>query len=144
MNIERRQARILAMQALCQWDVQKEESPEALHDFLATHAEDRGGIHHASKLVRAYWSCRFRIDDAINTASAKWDLARISPVDRNIMRIAIVETLENHAPMKVALDEAIEIGRAYGGEESPRFINGVLDRVMKTLFEELPPLNETP
>lgn len=130
------------MQALCQWDVQRDESVDGLHEFLATHAEDRGGIHHASKLVGAFWSHRERVDDAIHQASHKWDIGRIAPVDRNIMRVALIEVLERHAPTKVALDEAIEIGRVYGGEQSPRFINGVLDRAIRALCDLAPPVSD--
>ena len=54
-------------------------------------------------------------------------------VERNVMRVAVVELLEDEAPHKVVLNEAIDIGREYGGQDSPRFINGVLDMVLKRL-----------
>lgn len=56
----------------------------------------------------------------------------MSPVDRNAMRVAVTELLDGTTPAKVALNEAIEIGREFGGRDAPRFINGVLDAVFKT------------
>jgi len=133
MPSERREARILAMQALCQWDVQGDESPETLDDFFAAQEASEAAAGYAKELVGAYWSRHQGIDDRIAAAATKWDLSRISPVERNVMRVALVELLGEEIPPKVALNEAIEIGREYGGADSPRFINGVLDTVFKRL-----------
>lgn len=133
MGVDRHQARILAMQALCQWDVQGEEAPEALQGFLDAQGAEASSAACAAELVQTYWSRRQGVDDRISAAAENWELGRISPVERNVMRIAIVELLTEAVPAKVALDEAIEIGREYGGAESPRFINGVLDVVYKRL-----------
>ena len=69
-------------------------------------------------------------------ASDKWDVSRISPVERNIIRLAIVELTGDDVPPKVAINEAIEIARQYGGAESPKFVNGVLDVVFKSLEQK--------
>lgn len=121
------------MQALCQWDVQHDESPETLRGFLSTQEVPKSVADHATELVKGFWAQQRRIDDGIKAAATKWDLSRISPVERNVMRVAIVELLGDEVPFKVVLNEAIEIGRAYGGQDSPRFINGVLDAVLKSL-----------
>lgn len=121
------------MQALCQWDVQRDESQGALDDFLAAQEAPDAVVDYAKKLVQAYWSQRQGIDDRIVAAATNWDLPRISPVERNIMRVAIVEFLAADVPPKVALDEAIEIGREFGGADSPRFVNGVLDVILRRL-----------
>ncbi len=55
----------------------------------------------------------------------------MSPVERNVMRVAVVELMEGDTPPKVAVNEAIEIGKEFGGQESPRFINGILDEVLR-------------
>lgn len=124
------------MQALCQWDVQRDQSAESLGGlFLALEASPEGADY-ARELVTAFWSQRRRVDDRISFAATGWDLDRISPVERNAMRIAIVELLEGTVPPKVALNEAIEIGREYGGKDSPRFINGVLDVIFKRLTKQ--------
>ena len=133
MSRDRRSYRILAMQALCQWEIQHDESSPSLADFLASQDASPRASAYASKLVQEFWRQRTEIDERVGTASVKWDLARISPVERNIMRVAIVELLNGEIPPPVILDEAIEIGREYGGAESPRFINGVLDAVFKSM-----------
>lgn len=133
MPRDRHQARILAMQALCQWDTQRDNSPEALASVFASLNASGATAAHAEKLATAYWGRHKGIDRRISDVSTGWDLARMSPVDRNVMRIAIVEMLDPTVPPKVALNEAIEIGREYGGQDSPRFINGVLDAVLVRL-----------
>jgi N utilization substance protein B len=125
------------MQALCQWEVQGDASSEALAEFLAVQDSPPEAIAYATELVQAFWRKQGEIDQRIASASIKWDLARISPVERNVMRTAIVELLGGEIPAKVVLDEAIEIGREYGGADSPRFINGVLDAVFQGIGAEL-------
>ena len=137
MSRDRRSSRILAMQALCQWEVQGDASSQALTEFLAVQDAAPEAIAYATELVQAFWRKQGEIDQRIASASIKWDLARISPVERNVMRVAIVELSGGEVPAKVALDEAIEIGREYGGEDSPRFINGVLDAVFQGIGAEL-------
>jgi len=133
MSLDRRSARILAIQALCQWEVQRDESSPALADFIVGQDASPQAAAYATNLVEEFWRQRAEIDERVASASVKWDLARISPVERNIMRVAIVELLNGEVPPPVILDEAIEIGREYGGAESPRFINGVLDAVFKSI-----------
>ena len=128
-----RQARILAMQALCQWDVQGDETSKALDDFLTAQEASKPVAARVGELVQGFWGRRQSIDDRIVAAATNWDLSRISPVERNVMRVAVVELLGAKTPPKVALNEAIEIGRDFGSENSPRFINGVLDVVLKRL-----------
>ena len=76
------------------------------------------------------------MDGQIAGAAKRWDLERISLVERNIMRVAVVELSAGRVPPKVVLDEAIEIGREFGGADSPRFINGVLDEILKRLADQ--------
>ena len=133
MASDRRHARILAMQALCQWDVQGDQSREALDDFLSAYRGAEGSATYAAKLVESFWARREDVDGHLESAVAKWDLSRISPVERNVMRVAVAEMLSGRIPPKVALSEAIELGREYAGADSSRFINGVLDNILKRL-----------
>lgn len=121
------------MQALCQWDVQHEASSEVLREFLAAEEATSRRAEYAVELVEAFWARQEMIDGAIASAAQRWELARISLVERNIMRVAVVELTDGSVPPKVVLSEAIEVGREFGGAESPRFINGVLDEVFKRL-----------
>ena len=121
------------MQALCQWDAQGDESPEVVDEFLVDMEAAGSTAAYAKDLVTTLWARRKNVDRRIRAASTDWDPNRMSPVDLNVMRVAVVEMLGTDVPQKVALNEAIEIGKEYGGVESPRFINGILDHVMKEL-----------
>ena len=131
MSTDRRQARILAMQALCQWDVQQEGSPNILREFFEAQEASESVARYAGKLVRTFWDDRQPIDDFIAKASRRWSLDRISPVERNIIRAALVEVRSGKVPVKAAINEAIEIAKEYGGQDSPRFVNGMLDEIVK-------------
>ena len=124
------------MQALCQWDAQHDDSAEGLDEFLLAQGPSPRVGRYAAEIVKAFWAGQGRIDDRIAQATTKWDLPRISPVERNVMRVSVVEMLGEKVPPKVALNEAIEIGREFGGADSPRFINGVLDIVWQRLQQE--------
>ncbi len=70
------------------------------------------------------------IDDHIQNASLKWEISRMAAVDRNVLRLAVSElTGKTPKPVRVVLNEAIELAKKFGGEESGTFVNGVLDRV---------------
>ena len=74
------------------------------------------------------------VDDRIRRAAEHWELERLAATDRSVLRIAIAELIGRPGtPVRVVLDEAIEIARRYGGEESGRFVNGVLDRAARAL-----------
>jgi N utilization substance protein B len=141
MSTDRRHARVLAMQALAQWDVQSDESPESLSEFMAGREAGAKAARYASELVRAFWGQRDSIDRRVCEASPQWALDRMSPVVRNVIRVAILERIRGAAPPKVVLNEAIEITREYADEDAARFVNGVLDAVFKRADES--PGNET-
>lgn len=124
------------MQALCQWEAQRDESPDNLADLFDAQEASQPATRYATELAQGFWGKRVRIDKMIASATEQWTLSRISMVERNIMRIAVVEFTEDRVPPKVALNEAIEIGRKFGGEDSPRFINGVLDNVLKSVNKD--------
>jgi N utilization substance protein B len=70
------------------------------------------------------------IDDLIKDASLKWEIKRMAAVDRNVLRLAVFELIGGSGtPVRVILDEAIELAKKYGGEESGTFVNGILDRI---------------
>lgn len=137
MSGDRRSVRILAMQTLCQWEVQHDESIDA-GSAVADLVEAPGSaLSAARELTQAFWSDREDIDRRISAVAEKWDLPRLAVVDRNVLRVAVVEMLSGDIPPKVALDEAIEIAREYGGADSPRFVNGVLDAVYRKMQAEM-------
>jgi len=127
-------ARELAMQALYQLDVQGEHYLGELGVFLKESSDDEVVLSLAEDWTRGAWANLSECDKLIKTAAIKWELSRLSQVDRSILRLGVYQ-LEycDDIPGKVVINEAIELGKKYSGEQSPRFINGVLDAVLKRL-----------
>ena len=129
---DRRQARELALQALFFLDVDKSDPKKNLESFCAFNEEKlTPGIKaFFMELVNGVMENRLKIDSLLNTYSKNWKITRMPVVDRNIMRVAIVEFL-NHSdiPPSVTINEAVEIGKKFGTKDSGSFINGVLDRI---------------
>jgi transcription antitermination factor NusB len=131
----RRKAREVALQFLYQLDQHGETDP-TLHEteFWSRHPVDEETRAFASALVRGATSRHAQVDEIIAQYTEHWDLDRMAVVDRNILRLAVYELLDQGAvPPKVAINEAIEISKKFGTQESSRFINGVLDRVHREL-----------
>lgn len=84
----------------------------------------------ANMLVRGCGDARAELDDKIRNVSKHWRLERMSRVDRNIIRLGAYELLHvSEIPRRVTLNEAVELAKRFGNEESPAFVNGVLDRI---------------
>ncbi len=130
--IDRHQARILAMQALCQFDVLQEDFERELVPFLSDESPPAGVLSYATSVARNARANLETIDELIESAAENWELKRMAPVDRNTLRVAVCELLyQEKTPSRVLVNEAIEISRAFGTAESAGFINGVLDAVVK-------------
>jgi N utilization substance protein B len=132
----RTRARELALQFLYQLDVQGDECREALdaflHDTLAGRPGGEEAIVWARRLVDGVRGHRPEIDDLLAKAARNWGLGRMAVVDRNALRIGCYELLwEDEVPMKVAINEAIELGKRYSTDASGAFINGILDRIRR-------------
>ena len=91
---------------------------------------DLEGREYADQAVRGVALELERVDDAIRKASTNWRLERMARVDRNVLRLGAWELLRSKAvPRAVILDEAVELAKRFGSEESGAFVNGVLDRI---------------
>jgi len=89
-------------------------------------------FEYAKELVRGTLDHQEKIDDLIRSQADNWRLERMPPVDRNILRLAIYEMMfEKDTPKLVVLDEAIELAKKFGSEQSGRFVNGLLDGLLK-------------
>ncbi|MGJ3245461.1 MAG: transcription antitermination factor NusB [Elainellaceae cyanobacterium] len=84
---------------------------------------------YALQLLVAVQTCRSEIDRAIEDALVDWNLSRLARIDRDILRIAVAEMIYLEVPDRVAINEAVELAKRYGGDEGHRFINGVLRRI---------------
>jgi transcription antitermination protein NusB len=129
--MKRRTAREKALQALFQIDISKVESNEAIQHVL----EDQPNDHYLTRLVEGVIQYQEEIDQIIKEHLEKWTIERLAHVDRSILRLAVYELMycKEEVPANVALDEAIEIAKIYGDDQSSRFINGVLSKVKQAL-----------
>jgi transcription antitermination protein NusB len=126
----RRKARELAMQALFFMDQRKEFSPEMFAGFCASFAPKPDVRPFFTQLVEGVMLRREQLDALIRAASDNWSLERMSGVDRNVMRIAVYEMLTcEEIPAKVSINEAVDIGKKFGTEDSGAFINGIIDAI---------------
>ena len=134
MTVDRRtQAREMTMQALCQLDVQGEDVMEMLGLFFREQTNDDLTLRLAEEWTRGVWQLVDECDRIIVQATLRWKLSRLSHVDRAILRLAVYQLRHcPDIPCKVVINEAIEIAKKYSSEQAPRFINGVLDAVLKT------------
>ena len=133
----RRRSRELAMQALFYVDMRQNKSEEILDLYLQSFTPSKKVLPFFLELVNGVIRERDRIDSMIERFSSNWKMSRMSCVDRNIMRIAVYEMLYcGDIPLKVSINEAIDVGKKFGTEESGAFINGILDSVRLVLEEE--------
>jgi N utilization substance protein B len=130
MTGRRRKARVLALQALYEIDAVGHAPEDAMARLLEAGPAPREAEAFARELVRGVLDEQERIDEVIRTTAPAWPLEQIAAIDRNILRLAIYEILiDNRVPMRAAINEAVELAKEFGGETSPKFINGVLGSV---------------
>ncbi len=126
----RRKARELALQVLYQMEVTHDPAPTGPDSFWGHFPSRPASRDFAQRLVAGTVEHRAEIDGSLAEAAENWKLDRMSRVDLTILRLATYELLYcPDIPLRVSIDEAIEIGNRYGSDDSPAFINGVLDRV---------------
>lgn len=126
----RRRAREIALQVLYQREFNRVEIGEALALFWNNFEVLKGSRGFSERLIRGVEEHRETLDRILEQCSAHWKLDRMAHVDRTILRIATYELLYcDDIPPKVTINEAIDIGKKFGSEDSGAFINGVLDKV---------------
>ncbi|MFZ9888079.1 MAG: transcription antitermination factor NusB [Myxococcota bacterium] len=132
----RRKAREIGLQLL----YQLESEPDAVDTAAMNRSIDRffenfeapiRAQDYAEQIARGYWTHRRSIDEAIQRHSPRWKLERMTRVDRNVLRLCLYEAVFEALPPKVALDEAVELAKRFGTEQSGAFVNGVLDAALK-------------
>ena len=146
---KRTQARELALQILFQVDMTHRDVQEALEDFWNNRADfilsktdkktveqDREDVEvreYTEALVRGTLEKLESIDKIIERFAENWAMDRMAYVDRNILRLSTYELLHlEEIPVKVAINEAVELAKRYGEDDSSKFVNGILDRIAKT------------
>ena len=129
---KRTKARELAMQALYQLDVQGTDILESLDRFFIESDTDNFVRRLASDWTKGTWGNLEQCDELIVASTIKWAFTRLSPVDRNILRLAVYQLkFCPEIPPKVVINEAIELAKKFSTDKSPGFVNAVLDAVLK-------------
>ncbi len=135
--------RSIAMQALFEWDFQgqkNEEIEEIIRHNIEEFASSLEDCSFVKSLVKDTLKNREKIDKLIEKCAPEWPLDQVTAVDRNILRLGIQELMfgkYEEVPPKVAINEAIELAKTFGGESSARFVNGVLGTIYREMGEPL-------
>ena len=130
MGGERRKARRLALQALYEIDSAGHGVEEVVTRLLVEAGLSEASNAFVRELVDGVFQNKDRLDQSIQKFAPAWPVAQIPVVDRNILRLAIFEVLlDNRVPVKVAINEAVELAKTFGSDNSARFVNGVLGSV---------------
>jgi N utilization substance protein B len=127
---KRRKSREFTLQVLYQLDITKQEATKTLTQFQENYLPNGRRDDFVERLVLGVQEHRKEIDQLIKKYSEHWRLDRMTLIDRNILRMATFELLYcEEIPPKVTLNEAIDLGKRFGSEDSGSFINGILDRI---------------
>jgi N utilization substance protein B len=136
--LKKRKVRELAMQVLFLWDAQDADDRALAEQVVMDGSDDPDTRRAALEMATATWEQRQAIDQRIERFAPQWPPRRQPGVDRNLIRLAVWEMTSTNTPPKVVIDEAIELAKHFSTEQSPAFVNGVLDAVLKehvTLIE---------
>lgn len=128
----RHRAREIVLQMLYEADLNDSRDPQAARKFIHSRMQGRKGLtKFAAELLEGTLEHREQIDRQLGQIATNWSLSRMPVVDRNVLRLGAYEILFNETPGPVAVTEAILLAKRYGDTNSPRFVNGVLDRLMQ-------------
>ena len=130
MASKRHRARILALQALFELDSVGHPPEQTIASLLEETPTPEESVRFARELVQGVLENREQIDKIIRKTAPAWPLEQVAAIDRNILRLAIYEiVIDNKVPMRAAINEAVDLAKEFGGETSPKFVNGVLGSV---------------
>jgi len=131
--LKKRKTRELAMQLLFLWDSNGEPDPGLAEQCLRDSGAEADVCRSALTMATSAWEQRGIIEARVERLAPQWPPRRQPGVDRNILRLAIWELTSADTPPKVVIDEAIELAKSFSTEQSPAFVNGVLDAVLKEI-----------
>jgi N utilization substance protein B len=135
----RRKARSIALQALYEIDSVQHDPEETLKHLQVELALTEETFDFARELVEGVVKYKEKLDAQIRKYAPAWPIEQIAFIDRNILRLAIFEIIvDNKIPVKVAINEAVELAKNFGGDSSSKFINGVLGAISANINKENP------
>jgi N utilization substance protein B len=128
----RSRAREVVLQILYEDDLNPDRSLAAAEDFLAVRLnQEEDLLQFARGLLSGVRRNRGELDQILGQVADNWPLARMAVTDRNVLRLGAYELLYTDAPGPVAIDESVELAKRFGAKQSPQFVNGILDRLLK-------------
>ena len=128
----RRRAREIVLQLLYEADINDTRDTDSMRGFIRSRMQGRRALtEFAWGLLRGTLENREAIDSQLAELATNWSLSRMPVVDRNVLRLGAFEIMFADTPDRVAVNEAILLAKRYGDTNSPRFVNGILDRLMK-------------
>lgn len=128
----RRRAREIVLQLLYEADLNPHRDADAARAFIRSRMQGRKALtDFADRLYCGTWEHREEIDRTISSLATHWSLSRMAVTDRNVLRLGAYELMFGDTPGRVAINEAVVLAKRYGDRNSPRFVNGVLDRLMR-------------
>lgn len=128
----RRRAREIVLQLLYEADVNEPRSPQDAREFIRSRMQGRTALTaFGESIYLGTLKHREAVDKHLARLAKGWTLSRMAITDRNVMRMAAYEIMFSETPGKVAVNEAVVLIKRYGDKNSPRFVNGILDRLLK-------------
>jgi len=141
----RRLSRELVIQFLYLTEMNEGNLADQLKQFWENHSCQEDIQSFTENILNDIFDHKKDIDGKLEKYSDNWALSRMTVIDRNLLRMAACELMYSKSvPPKVAIDEAVEIAKKFGSEDSPNFINGVLDRILKELKPDVPQTSLNP
>jgi N utilization substance protein B len=116
---------------LYQRDLNPDVLAKATREMIEEQITDDATRNFSWQLFAGVMEWQSKLDEQLETAAENWSLSRMAPTDRSVLRVAAFELLKTDTPPRVVIDEAIELARKFGGEQSPQFVNGILDRLLR-------------
>ncbi|NND99192.1 MAG: transcription antitermination factor NusB [Pirellulaceae bacterium] len=128
----RRRAREIVLQLLYEADMKNGRDEVAAREFIRSRLQGRKALtSFAFSLLQGTLEHQKEIDAHLSRLATRWSLPRMAVADRNALRLGAYEILYGETPGRVAVNEAIVLAKRYGNKDSPRFVNGILDRLLK-------------
>jgi transcription antitermination protein NusB len=124
--MSRHDARVLALQVLYESDATQHMAPDVLQRHLNEGSYGDKVREYAETLVGGVIANQKHLDDTIGKYATEYAVDQLAPIDRNILRLALFETAYAEVPPKIAINEAVELAKAFGSDTTARFVNGVL------------------
>lgn len=132
-------ARTIALQTLYEWDFNKQQPKfeQILHRNIKEFAPNFDDQQFTDRLVMGVMAHLPQVNECIARYAPEWPIEQIMPIDRNVLRIGIYELkFDDDIPPKVAINEAIELAKTFGGTSSGKFVNGVLGSIFKDMQQQ--------